>query len=377
MTVVRGLSHAVPILVVSNHGDVVGGGELSLLGLLGGLDRRRWAPTLVVPMDGTVAEGARNLGFPVEVIALPTLRRPGAAVVRSVLALRQLTASVGAALLHANGSRAMAYAGSAGRLARRPVIWHVRIADRDPFLDRPLGALATLVIVISRAVKRRFSTTLAPKIRLVYNGVDLERFRPRPPDAALRQTLGVPDAVPVVGAVGRFVTFKGFSDLVDAAARLQRAMPEVHWVVVGDGPLRADLEARSESLGLKAHVHFAGWRDDVPDILALCDVFLLPSVSEHFGRVLIEAMAMARPIVATEAGGVPEIVVSGQTGLLVPPEDPQAMALTVETLLRDRSRAGQLGIAARRRAESTFSLAAHVAAVERVYREATEDSRAC
>ena len=365
-----------PIVVVSNHGAIVGGGELSLLGLLAGLDRTRWAATLVVPSDEAVATRARALGLPVRVIPLPTLRRPGPAIVRSVLALRRLLEATRAALIHANGSRAMAYAGLAGRVAGRPVVWHVRVAERDALLDRALGALATAVIVISRSVERRFPRALARKVRLVHNGVDLTRFQPRPPSGDLRRALGVPDEAPVVGSVGRFVPFKGYAHLLDATALVQRTRPGVHWVLVGDGALREELEARGERLGLAPQIHFTGWRDDIPELLALCDLFVLPSVNEHFGRVLIEAMAMARPVVATNAGGVPEIVVDGETGLLVAPEDPAALAGAVDALLGDPARAARLGTAGRRRAGSTFSLASHVAAVERVYRDALGAARA-
>jgi glycosyltransferase involved in cell wall biosynthesis len=359
----------VPIVVVSNHGHVAGGGEESLLALLGGLDRRHWAPNVVVPSDGSVAARARGLGLPVSVIPLPTLRRPGPAILRSARALTRLLVATGAALVHANGSRAMAYAGVAGRLAGRPVVWHVRIGEREPLLDRALGALAARVIVISTFVARRFPPALGPKIRVVHNGVDLSRFAPRPAPAKLRRALGVPDEAPVVVSVGRFVAFKGYAHLLDAAALVERMRPGVHWLLVGDGELRAGLEAQTRCLGLEAQVHFTGWRDDVPDLLALGDLFVLPSLEEHFGRVLIEAMAMAKPVVATDAGGVPEIVVDGGTGVLVPPADPPVLAAAVLTLLDDPALAARLGAAGRRRAESTFSLASHVAAVERVYRE--------
>ena len=120
-----------PILVVSNHGAVVGGGELSMLELLRGLDRRRWAPALVVPVDGAVAAHGRDLGLPIHVVPLPTLRRHGYAMASSVRMLGRLARTTGAALIHANGSRAMMYGGLAGRTTGRPAVWHVRIAQSD------------------------------------------------------------------------------------------------------------------------------------------------------------------------------------------------------------------------------------------------------
>lgn len=358
-----------PILVVSNHGHIVGGGEVSLLDLLRGLDRGRWATALVVPEEGVVASRARELGVPVHVIPLPTLRRPGSAVVRSVRALRRLAVSTRSALIHANGSRAMAYAGLAGRLGGRPVVWHVRVPESDGAVDRALCALATAVIVISRAVGRRFVWARGDKIRLIPNGVDLARFSPRSPSSDLRGALGVPPRARVVVSVGRFVPFKGYAHLIEAAALVQKVTPGVHWVLVGDGELRDELRTQARRLGLESQVHFAGWREDIADVLALCDLFAFPSESEGFGRVLIEAMAMAKPVATTDVGGIPEIVADGQTGLLVPPAAPGPLADAVRALLDDPERAARLGVAGRRRAESTFSLAGHVRAVEAVYRQ--------
>ena len=360
---------------MSNHGRIVGGGELSLMDLLRGLDRDRWAPALVVPEEGGVASGGRDLGLPVHVIPLPMLRRPGSGVVRSVRALGRLARATGAALIHANGSRAMAYGGVAGRLAGRPAIWHVRIAESDGLVDRALCALATEVIATSRAVARRVAW--APeKIRLVPNGIDLARFTPRPPSGALRAALGVPPSAPVALSIGRHVAEKGYRHLLDAAARIERTKPGVHWILVGDGELRSELLAQSRRLGLESRVHFTGWRDDIPDLLALCDVFVLPSESEGFGRVLVEAMAMTRAVVATAVGGVPEIVRDGETGLLVEPAAPAPLADAVRVLLDDPGRAARLGAAGRARTESTFTLRAHVDAVERVYAGLLGDGRA-
>ena len=364
-----------PILVISNHGHIVGGGELSLMDLLRGLDRGRWAPALVVPEDGGVASRGRDLGIPVHVIALPTLRLPGPGVFRTVKALGQLARRIGAALIHANGSRAMVYGGLAGRVLGRPAIWHVRIAERDAALDHVLCVLATGVIATSRAVARRFSW--APrKVRIIPNGIDLVRFTPRPPSGTLGAVLGVPPSAPVALSIGRFVAEKGYRYLLDAAARIERTKPGVHWILVGDGELKSELVAHARRLGLESQVHFTGWRDDVPEVLALCDVFVLPSESEGFGRVLVEAMAMAKVVVATAVGGIPEIVLDGATGILVPSAAPAPLADAVRALLDDPARAARLAAAGRVRAESAFSLAAHVDAVERMYAEVLGAGRA-
>jgi glycosyltransferase involved in cell wall biosynthesis len=364
-----------PVLVISNHGEIVGGGELSLLGLLAHLDRTRWAPVVAVPSEGAVAERVRALGLPVRVIPLPTLRRPGLSALGAVRALRRLIRDAGAVLVHANGSRAMLYGGLAGRLAGRPVVWHVRIAEREPVLDAILLALASAVIVNSQAVGRRFPRARAGLVRCIHNGVDLGRFGPRPPSPALRAALEIPEGVPVVASVGRFVPWKGYRVLLEAARLAGAALPDIHWLLVGDGEERPELEAQARALGIGPRVRFTGWREDVPDLLALCDLFALPSFGEHFGRVLVEAMAMGKAIVATEAGGVPEVVPDGACGLLVPAGDPRAMADAVLTLLPDPARRERLGQAGRRRAEIHFDIVRHAETVGAVYAALTAGGR--
>ncbi len=356
------------VLLVSNHGEIVGGGEESLLTLLKGLDSSRWCPTVVVPTDGAISVRCRALGVETVVIPLPGLRQPGLGMLRSIAALRALIGHSGASLLHANGSRAMFYAGWAGRLTGRPVIWHVRIADPDPVLDRFLTPLSRVIVVNSGAVGRRFART-PRKVRCIPNGVDLVRFTPREPPADLRASLGLPPGAPVVASVGRFVPYKGYRYLLEAARLVREAADDVHWILVGDGELRSELEAQCRSQGLEAWVRFTGWREDIPEILAMADLFVLPSLGEHFGRVLIEAMAMGKAVVATDAGGVPEIVVHGETGLLVSPAQPRPLADAVLSLVNDPAWARRLGQAGRLRAEAEFSLSRHVKSVETLYAE--------
>jgi L-malate glycosyltransferase len=357
------------LLALSNHGEIVGGGEISLLALLEALDRSCWSPIVVVPSEGEVASRCRALELPTRVIPMPSLRRPGPALLRSVVTLRRLARETSAGLFHANGSRAMFYAGVAGRLSQLPVIWHVRVADPDKLLDSLLTRLASAVIANSKAVGWRLSGALGDKIRCIHNGVDLARFVPHQAPPGLRASLGLPECVPVVASIGRFVPYKGYGHLLEAARLVQESGVGIHWVLVGEGELREELEQQCRTLGLEPQVHFTGWREDVPDILAVCDLFVLPSMAEHFGRVIIEAMAMGKAVVATDAGGIPEIVRSGETGLLVPPGDATALARAVSALLADPARCARLGAAGRRRVEAEFSLGRHVEAVEALYAE--------
>jgi glycosyltransferase involved in cell wall biosynthesis len=363
------------VLVVSNHGEIVGGGEVSLLTLLKGLDRSRWAPVAVVPSEGAVAAGARALGLPTRVIPLPGLRWPGPAVLRSVVALRRLARETGAVLLHANGSRAMFYAGLAGRLGGPPVIWHLRILEEDRKLDWLLVRLATRAIAISEAVRARLRRWpgACGRCAVVPNGIDLAAFAPARPPGSVRESLGLCPADRVIGTVGRLVPFKGHGYLLEAFAQLRQRHPGIRLLVVGDGPERDALERQARDLGIAGDVRFTGHREDVADLLAAIEVFVLPSLAEHFGRVLLEAMAMERPVVATDAGGVPEVVAENVSGLLVPPADPAALARAVSRLLTDSALARAMGRAGRRRVEAHYNLQRHAERVEAVYAEVLQE----
>jgi glycosyltransferase involved in cell wall biosynthesis len=252
-----------------------------------------------------------------------------------VARLRGLIASRRVDVVHANGSRAMLYAGLAARSCGLPVLWHVRVVDRDPWLDAALLRLATAVVVNSRAVAARFDgrAGAAARIRVVPNGIDLARFVPGPADPALRRALGLPGEGPVIGYFGRLEPGKGPDVFVEAARDVHAAVAPASFVIVGDGPMRADLERAARQADVP--VAFVDRRPDVVPFLRLCAAVVVPSRQEAFGRVLVEAMAMEIPVVATRVGGIPDVCAGGETGLLVPPGDAGALARAVVATLVD------------------------------------------
>ena len=355
------------ILFISNHGDIVGGGEISLLQLIGALDRSQWRPVLAVPHEGAVAEQAGRAGIPTYVVSMPAVTGRSMASLVSIRALWQLIRQQDAQIVHANGTRAMIYGGLAARLAHCPAVWHVRVTDSDGWLDRALYQLSAKVIVNSDAVRHRFSWGAADRLHRIHNGVDTVRFAPRSPSSARRAALGLSAHDRVVVSLGRFVSYKGYEDLLRAANIVHRQDAAVHWVLVGDGELRSDLVRQAEALGVYQRVHFTGWLEDVRETLALADVFVLPSHGEHFGRVLIEAMAMGKAVVATDAGGVPEIVRHGETGWLVTPGQPDHLAEAVQQLLANGEQSRRFGLAGRRVVEDSFSLQGHANQIQSLY----------
>jgi glycosyltransferase involved in cell wall biosynthesis len=211
------------------------------------------------------------------------------------------------------------------------------------------------------------------KIVVIPNGIGAAA----PPAAGNRsETLHVGDGDRVIGTISRLVWKRGNEELLEAAALVRHAIPSATLVVVGDGPLRPALEARARELGLNDGVRFLGAVPQAARLLPHFDVFILSSVLEGMSNSLLEAMAAGRPVVATRVGGNPEVVVEGETGFLVPPKDPRALADAVLRLLRDRELAHRFGEAARRRVESQFSLEQMVHRMEDLYDDLLARKRA-
>lgn len=214
------------------------------------------------------------------------------------------------------------------------------------------------------------------KCRIVHYGIDDAREiggdgagDSHPPADCLRAELGCeqPDAA-VLGCVARLVPRKGHLHLFEALAQVLGKRTDVHLLVVGDGPGRDDLERACRQRGLTGHVHFLGERRDVPRILRCIDLFVLPSESEGFGRVILEAMAAGQPVVASRTGGIPEIVVDGETGFLVTPRQPAELAARILALLDDRPRAAAFGRAGQHRVREHFSQQAMMDQTLAIYR---------
>lgn len=204
----------------------------------------------------------------------------------------------------------------------------------------------------------------------VYNGIDLDRFTFRDETRArLRREFGVSDGSPVVTMVALLRHVKGHDELVKAIPRVLGRFPQARFVLAGGGDREAELRAAVQEFG--DSVLFLGMRDDVPDILSASDLFVLPSYSEALPTVLLEAMAMRLPVVATRVGGTPEIVADGETGLLIPTHDADALARAILDCLEDPARARAMGDAGRERVEEVFSAPRFAQSLARLYEEST------
>lgn len=217
------------------------------------------------------------------------------------------------------------------------------------------------------------------RIARVSYGIDLERFQPRP-DNSIREEFGIVEDAPLVGIVGRLHPWKGHTYFLQAAADLIKEFQDARFLIVGDaafeahGDFRQELVREAKELGLAKHVVFTGSRSDVPEIMSALDVFTIPSLVEPFGIVSIEAQACGTPVVGTQVGGIPETMSEGETGLLVPPKDAEALRDAIGILLRDKGKLQSMSAAAPAFVEANYSAPVMAKATDQLYDDLLAES---
>ncbi len=233
--------------------------------------------------------------------------------------------------------------------------------------------LVTRIVTVSEAVRRQVLKAGYPARRVLtlHDAVDATTFSfdRVQTGARVREELGCTTAHLLVCAVGRLSPEKGHGFLLAAFREVLAAVPKARLVLAGEGPLRSRLQAQAAGCGLGDHVIFAGYRDDVETIIAASDLLVMPSLREGFGDPIIEAMALQRPVIASRVGGMVEIVRDGETGLLVPPGDPGALAQAIINLLRDHQARERMGLQGRRVALREFSVERLADDLARLYNE--------
>ena len=350
----------------------LGGAERSLLDTVDALAARGFAVDVLNLVDrpGALARAQLERGIAVHVVRVGRFRDPRG-IARVIGWFLRQGRRFDLAL--ANDTRGVLYTAAGTAPARVPYLWHVRDLmgsgsrlERLALRLRPAAWIANSHAVAASLVRHGGDSA---RVIVVHNGVDVGRFQPASANGTLRRELGLDESAVLVGTIGRLVPWKSVETLLEAAAHLRTTLPAAACLVVGDvvtDPVnrpaalayRESLLSLRDRLGLGDRVHFLGERADVPRILAALDVLVHTAIDEPFGRVLIEAMAAGKPVVATRGGGVAEIVEDGVTGYLVPPRDAASVADRVVRLADDGQR-DEMGRAGRERALTHFSLDAY------------------
>lgn len=278
-------------------------------------------------------------------------------------------------IVHAQDAHAAAMAALAlsfGAAAPRPTLLVARRVDfhlqRHSF-SRWVYRQVDGFLAASDAIRRILVRDGIPDLRIavVHDGIDVERLA-RLPAVDVHEEFWLPHGAPVIVNIAALVDHKGQRFLVDAMRHVVRAVPDARAVIFGEGELRGALERQARDLRLEKHVRFAGFREDALSIARTADLFVLSSVTEGLGSTLLDAMALGLAVVATTAGGIPEVVVDGETGLLVPPARAEALGAAIVRLLEDAPLRRQMGEAGRRRVVERFTAERMVAETLAAYR---------
>ena len=365
---------------------VLGGAQANTLLTVAHLDRMRYQVTLASgPTAGP--EGTLEDQIPRDIVfeRIPELVRDPHPM-KDIIALRRLYVLMrrdAYHIVHAHTTKAGLLGRIAARLARVPLVVHtphgqafhgyLNSAGSHALqaVERGLARWTDRIICLTEAERQdhlRFRVGLPEKFEVIHSGVDIERFRQArfASSQCTRRVLGLPEDGPLVGCVARLVPIKGVRHLLDAVPLVRAAVPQATVVFVGDGPLRGELERRAAELRLDGAVAFLGLRRDVANLVALCDVVVLPSLNEGMGRAAVEAFAAGRPVVGSRISGIQDVIDDGQTGLLVPPANPEALALAIIRCLTNPGLADAMGRRAQVEAER-YNITHMITKIDRLY----------
>lgn len=379
------------ILFISPSADI-GGAEMSLLVLLNGLNASTYRRLLLMPEEGPLGDRAKAMGCEVIIAPFSPMsleRQLSASVANSLRSARQipqltrLLSEVEPDLIHINSYRVGVPFTLAARHLRIPTIWHIRDIPESKYKKTVLKWTTRLpdkVIAISHAVAASLGIERQRTAVVIYNGVEFTQYE-EAPVGKFRAELNLSDNEVLLCTIGQLIPMKGQHLLLRSFAQLQDC-GHLHLAIVGGKVASAWADERAteayiaslhqfvQEHDLSARVTFTGFRSDIPTILQDCDLYVhAHTTREPFGRVLVEAMAAKKPVVAPRRGGIPEIVVDGETGILYEPPSSAALTDALKRALATKAQWPTMGESGYRRAKARFSAPQYVDAVSTLYEE--------
>lgn len=329
-----------------------------------GLDKQRYD---VILMSGPVQDPSQERRTQVEECGIPYIHIPvlvrNINVVYDAIALFKIWRLLKKEkfdVVHTHTSKAGLLGRFAARLAGVPLIvhtphGHVFFGYFGPLktkifirLEKLANRMTDRIVALTHREKAdyiSYRTCPEEKMTVIHSGVELNKFREYTlaEKTKLKKEIGLAEDSFVVGTAGRLVPVKGPEFLIKASQIVIPKHPNTYFLLAGDGPLKEDLQKKANEAGVGKNIVFLGWRDDIALILAVFDVFLLPSLNEGMGRVLVEAMAHGIPIVASDVGGIPDLVTHGKNGFLVPPKNPEELAKHIQILIEEEEKRRKMG----------------------------------
>jgi glycosyltransferase involved in cell wall biosynthesis len=365
-------------------GNVLCGPESKALETCSKFNRQKFETTIAYSKGGRLVKEFENIGVKVE--QLDTKSKFN---LHEVWYLYRLIKANKINIVQTHGLRVDFFGSLAAKLAGVPhvITRHVALSHHliseyrrrlyMGFDNRALKS-ATKIITVSKIVEDDLVLNQGidrSKIVTIYNGVDLERFSKVTPQTKvrIREEFGIDSRNQVVGMIAQLTNWKGIPYFLRAIPSILKRYPNVAFLIVGDGGERKNLEIMAEKVGIAPSVIFTGFRRDIPELISIMDISVLSSLREGLPNVLIESMAMRKPIVATDVGGVSELVINNKTGFLIPPRDSTKLCDAIIKLLEDKEKAEKFGAAGREFAEQKFSLTQMVNKYENLYIQIVEN----
>lgn len=351
-----------PIRILYVHGEtVIGGAERTLLHTVTGLDRNQFAPIVICPSQGPLVKELNAQRVPMASLPLPAWRKIKSFpyLLPSVYSLFRFLVRERIQLVHSNDMWWVPQTSLASQLARIPCLAHIRQELESKRVRQYRLKSPQMLIAVSKKVKQQLEDggVMGNRVRVVYDAIDLGQCDSSINPQVVRETYGIQLGEPVIGTVAHLFPRKGYEFLISAMVEVRRAVPDVRWLVIGKGDPHytaklTDLIAKN---GLEGLTRFLGYQTDIFPFLHAMDCVVLPSIMEGFGFVLVEAMAVGKPVIASRVGGIPEIVEDGVTGILVDPRDSRSLAKQIVLLLQDPQRRLTMGRAGKRRVQEHFT----------------------
>jgi len=363
------------VLHVTTHVNIGGIGNY-ILSLTGAL-KAKGIDCVVASSGGNLENEFAKKGIPLKKLNIKTKFEFGSKVIGSAFAIAGIIRKDGIGLVHAHSRVSQVASWLACKMTKTPLVTtcHGYFKRR---LRVVLDTWGDRVVAISDAVRDHLKDDLGVmdgRIALIYNGVDPARFGGRYSDAeigSIRESSGIGPG-PVIGTIGRLSPVKGQKFLVEAMAAIISKCRDARMIIVGDGPEREALESRAKSLGIDRSIHFISSVLDTDRILAVMDVFVFPSVKEGLGIALLEALAAGKACVASDVGGIGDILRRDSCGVLVRPGDPRSIADAVIGLLDDPAARSRMGERGRKVVSERFSLDVMAGRVAELYRDVIRD----
>lgn len=369
-----------PIRVVYFLNSVIrGGAEEHLLSLLTHLDGTQFEPTVVCPsaLISLMKTDFKRIG-----VEFCEMNIRSWTSIKDIAKFIKLLRKKRPDIVHSHLFFAGMFANPIAKFAGVPVtietahvreVWRKGPIKTCYLIDRFFSLFTDKIIAVSNAVANYLITVKglnSQKIQVIYNGKDLRKFNPdvNPNALQMKRKFSLNKATGIIGVIGRLNFQKGHSYFLEAVPHVLAKTPGVKFLIVGDGELRKELEILAERLGILQSVIFAGFQKEIPEIISILDILVLPSLFEGLPLVAIEGSAMAKPVIVTNVDGSPEVIKHQETGIVVPPRDPFALAQAMLNLLRDKERAKRYGENGRVFVRERFDINLQVRETERLYK---------